>query len=168
VRTKAPRPWGRTSRFVRPLDPQPQTIVEWDHHQRHVRTKTPPPWGRTSRFVLPLRAHPQQRVPWATPNAGRLRHSLAHATTSRAGARFHHSTPPPPAWEKRGKRRTPGKAPTSPTTPPKNSPLYSLLSPLSASGRASAGWWKRPLWIRLPLSNKTPPTSRRLVNQICG
>jgi hypothetical protein len=50
--------------------------------------------------------------------------------------------------------------------PPKTSPLQFLLSPLSAAGRASAGWWKRPGVARLPVRNKTPPPSRGLVNQI--
>jgi hypothetical protein len=56
----------------------------------------------------------------------------------RAGAPPHHSTRPHTAWENGGRRRTPGWAPA-----PITSPLDSLLSPLSASSRASAGWWKR-------------------------
>ena len=36
-------------------------------------------------------------------------------------------------------------------SPPQTSPLHSLLSPLSAAGRASAGWWKRPVANRHPL-----------------
>ena len=39
----------------------------------------------------------------------------------------------------------------------------------SANGPASAGWWKRPSGGRLPPErNKTPLTSRQLVNQIAG
>jgi hypothetical protein len=63
------------------------------------------------------------------------------APPPRAGTRSHPPAPPRTAWEDGGQRRTPGM---------NTSPLHSLPSPLSASGR------------------QTPPTSRRSVNQICG
>jgi hypothetical protein len=70
------------------------------------------------------------------------------ATLSRAGARSHHPAPPLTAWENGGSAVLQVWPQPRHRLPPKNSPLYFLLSPFSAAGR--------------------PPTSRRLVNQICG
>jgi hypothetical protein len=63
------------------------------------------------------------------PHAVRRRWSNPVATSCRAGAR---ASPPHAASGRMGKRRT---APYSRLSPAKQSPLHSLLSPLSAAGR---------------------------------
>jgi hypothetical protein len=57
-----------------------------------------------------------------------------------------------------GKRRTAPycKFGHATTAPPQTSPLRSLLPPLSAAGRASAGWWNRPIPARVPPTRTMP------------
>jgi len=89
-------------------------------------------------------------------HGGRNVSSLVGRPSCRAGAR---ACAPGAASDRMGKRRT---APYSRFGPPRHrppltSPLYFLLSPLSAAGRASAGWCKRPIPDR-----RRPRAPRRL------
>jgi hypothetical protein len=108
--------------------------------------------------------HPPNVVPCGSPG------SPLTATSRRMGKRWKHRTPgcaaQPPAGERPSVSWLVEASKRRHSPPSEPSPLHFLSSPLSASGRASAGWWKRPGVARLPVRNKTPPPSRGLVNQI--
>ena len=74
VRAKTPRAWGRTDRFVPPLDLQPQTTVHRVHPQRR---------GSPDLRVRPLRAPPHKTIPWAAHDPHR--HVPCRGTLSQPG-----------------------------------------------------------------------------------
>jgi hypothetical protein len=92
----------------------------------------------------------------ASTRAAESDRTFTHRTSSRAGARVHHSPRPPAAWENGG-----------------NTVLQVVRrSRLQANGPASAGWWKRPSVATAPRPNhllstfslllSRPPAARQL------
>jgi hypothetical protein len=102
--------------------------------------------------------HLEKRIDFCETTHGTTSETKAKSSTTPA-AQPHPGERPSVSWLVEASKRRHGP-------PPKTSPLHFLSSPLSASGRASAGWWKRPGVARLPVRNKTPPPSWGLVNEI--
>ncbi len=112
-----------------------------------VRTATKtvvPPYSK-SRTPSAVFRSSAQSVPGSLKTSHRVGHCLSlsgERPAVREPGRWHRPVPPP-AWENGGSAVLQVGLTAAPP-PTHTSPLYFLLSPLSAAGRASAGWWKRP------------------------